>query len=98
LIVPQRRRRSPPAGRLLGSQPGQPVEAVKGYLNLYFSSAEFTQRWWTTCLKPGIASEAAHLGRAVMVEYSQPNSTSIHVGTAQRYPGEALARIWSSAD
>ncbi len=72
------------------------VEAVKGYLNLYFSTTEFARRTLQTVL-----SEAANYGRGqpkgerVMVEYAQPNTHhSFHIGHFRNaILGEALARI-----
>jgi len=58
------------------------VEAINGYLNLYFSTAEYAKRVVDTVL-----TEGDDYGRAesrqekVMVEYSQPNThKSFHVG------------------
>jgi len=58
------------------------IEAVNGYLNLYFSTADYAQRVVDTVLV-----EATDYGRGqdlhqrVMVEYSQPNThKSFHVG------------------
>ena len=66
---------------------GQPagfekLEAVKGYLNLYFSTAEYSRRVLDTVLSEG--SEFGHgskTGQRVMVEFSQPNThKAFHVG------------------
>ncbi len=66
---------------------GQPegfarVEAVRGYLNLYFSPAEFSRN-----LVDAVLAQGAHYGCAprrderVMVEFSQPNThKALHVG------------------
>ncbi len=58
------------------------VEAVRGYLNLYFSTAEYSRRVVDTVL-----AEKDHFGmhppnnQQVMVEYSQPNTHKpLHVG------------------
>ncbi len=58
------------------------IEAVKGYLNLYFSTAEFAQRVVDTVLDEEEAyGRQADRGKTVMVEYSQPNThKSFHVG------------------
>jgi arginyl-tRNA synthetase len=58
------------------------IEAVKGYLNLYFSTAEYAQKVVDTVLAEGAAyGEGADKGETVMVEYSQPNThKSFHVG------------------
>ena len=72
------------------------VEAVKGYLNLYFRPAEYTRRVVDTVL-----AQAADFGRGapkserVMVEYAQPNTHhSFHIGHSRNaLLGEALARL-----
>ena len=58
------------------------IDAVKGYLNLYFSTAEYAQR-----VVDAVLTEKEDYGRhrdrgeSVMVEYSQPNThKSFHVG------------------
>ena len=80
---------------------GQPVgfsrlEATRGYLNLYFSPAEFARRVVDTVLV-----QADGFGRGepkrerVMVEYAQPNTHhSFHIGHYRNVMlGEALARL-----
>ena len=72
------------------------IEAVKGYLNLYFLTEEYASRVVNTILKEG-----ANFGRGekkserVMVEYAQPNTHhSFHIGHARNaILGESLARI-----
>jgi len=72
------------------------VEAVKGYLNLYFTPADFTQR-----VVDNVLAEGANFGRGVskgeqvMVEFSQPNThKAFHVGHLRSaILGDALARI-----
>jgi arginyl-tRNA synthetase len=72
------------------------VEAVRGYLNLYFSVAEYANRVVDAVLEQG-----ANFGRGapreerVMVEYAQPNTHhSFHIGHARNaILGEALARL-----
>lgn len=66
---------------------GQPagferVEAVKGYLNLYFSSGEYAQRVIDEVLTRGPDfGRGAPIGKRVMVEFSQPNThKAFHVG------------------
>ena len=58
------------------------VEAVKGYLNLYFSTAEYARRVVDTILtEAGNYGRGADKHQTVMVEYSQPNThKSFHVG------------------
>ncbi len=72
------------------------TEAVKGYLNLYYSIAEFSSRVVDTIL-----SEADDFGRGtpkaerVMVEYANMNTHhSFHIGHFRNtILGEALARL-----
>ncbi len=81
----------------IGRVPGiNRVEAVNGYLNLYFSTGSYAARVIDTIVKRG-----AEFGRGeakserVMVEYAQPNTHhSFHIGHARNaLLGEALARI-----
>lgn len=72
------------------------IEAVKGYLNLYFSTEEYATRVVNTILKQG--AEFGHgekKSERVMVEYAQPNTHhSFHIGHARTtILGESLARI-----
>jgi arginyl-tRNA synthetase len=87
----------PGAGGTVGSIPGiSRVEAVKGYLNLYFTTSEYARR-----VVDEVLASRADFGRGaakterVMVEYSQPNTHhSIHIGHARTtLLGESLARI-----
>jgi arginyl-tRNA synthetase len=72
------------------------VEAVKGYLNLYFSSADFTQRVIDQVLEqgPDFGRDASR-GEQVMVEYSNPNThKAFHVGHLRSaILGDSLCRI-----
>jgi arginyl-tRNA synthetase len=72
------------------------VEAVKGYLNLYFDTREYARRGVDTVLeqKERFGSGAAS-GQRVMVEFSQPNThKAFHVGHLRSaILGDALARI-----
>jgi arginyl-tRNA synthetase len=81
----------------LGNQAGYShVEATKGYLNLYFSPAEYSKSLVDTVLEMG-----ADFGRGisknerVMIEYAQPNTHhSFHIGHFRNAVlGEALARL-----
>jgi arginyl-tRNA synthetase len=72
------------------------VEAVKGYLNLYFTTSEYARR----VVDEVLASEAdfgrgASKTERVMVEYAQPNTHhSFHIGHVRTaLLGESLARI-----
>ena len=98
LPVPQRAQEIAEQVRAeIGNMPGiSRVEAVKGYLNLYFTTAEYARR-----VVDEVLSAGADFGRGasktdrVMVEYSQPNMLhSFHIGHARNtILGEALARI-----
>ena len=81
----------------LGEPPGfSRVEAVKGYLNLYFSPAGFAQRVVDTVLELGKDfGRGASKDERVMVEYAQPNTHhSIHMGHFRNaILGEVLCRL-----
>jgi arginyl-tRNA synthetase len=81
----------------IGNVPGiSHIEAVKGYLNLYFATSEYASRVVDEVLASG-----ANFGRGapkderVMVEYAQPNTHhSFHIGHARNtILGEVLARL-----
>ncbi len=81
----------------LGDLPGfTRKEAVRGYLNLYYSPAEFSKQLVDTILE-----QAADFGRGgpkgerVMIEYAQPNMLhSFHIGHFRNaILGESLARL-----
>src|SRR5512143_2131264 len=81
----------------IGNVPGiSRVEAVKGYLNLYFTTSEYARR-----VVDEVLASRADFGRGepknerVMVEYSQPNMLhSFHIGHARNaLLGEVLARL-----
>ncbi len=96
--VPQRAQEiSEQIAAYLGSQPGfSHVEAVKGYLNLYFSPAEFARRVVDAVLEQGVNfGRGAPKGEQVMVEFSQPNThKAFHVGHLRSaILGDALCRI-----
>lgn len=84
---------------------GQPegferVEATKGYLNLFFSTAEYTQRLVDDVLAQGSAYGCgAPRGEQLMVEFSQPNThKAFHVGHLRSaILGDVLARILQCA-
>ena len=72
------------------------VEAVKGYLNLYFDNAEYARRVVDTVLEEKDRFGAGPAtGQRVMVEFSQPNThKAFHVGHLRSaILGDALARI-----
>jgi arginyl-tRNA synthetase len=85
----------------LGVPPGfSRVEAVKGYLNLYFSAGEYARRVVDEAIAKGerFGAGRSH-GEQVMVEFSHPNThKAFHVGHLRgTILGEALCRILSFA-
>jgi arginyl-tRNA synthetase len=72
------------------------IDAVKGYLNLYFKASEYTRR-----VVDEVLAQQSDFGRGytkgerVMVEYAQPNTHhSFHIGHHRNTVlGESLARI-----
>ncbi len=68
----------------LGEEPGDlsRVDAVKGYLNLYFSTSTFARRVVDTVLNQSTSyGRNPERDETVMVEYSQPNThKAFHVG------------------
>ncbi|MEW6241362.1 MAG: arginine--tRNA ligase [Chloroflexota bacterium] len=72
------------------------IEAVKGYLNVYFETSDYARR-----VVDEVLASCADFGRGpaknerVMVEYAQPNTHhSFHIGHARNtLLGEALARL-----
>lgn len=81
----------------LGTPPGYSrVEAVKAYLNCYFSASEYARRVVDTVLTQGADfGRGAVKGERVMVEYANTNTHhSFHIGHARNaLLGEALARL-----
>ncbi|MBE0409848.1 MAG: arginine--tRNA ligase, partial [Anaerolineales bacterium] len=72
------------------------VEAVKGYLNLYFQPSEFARRVVDRVLSLGTDfGRGSSKNERIMVEYAQPNTHhSFHIGHARNAVlGEALARL-----
>jgi arginyl-tRNA synthetase len=86
---------NPPEGPIYDSG-SYHVEAVKGYLNVYFDTQEYTRRLVDTVLeqKNRFGSGPA-TGQRVMIEFSQPNThKAFHVGHLRgTILGEALCRI-----
>ncbi len=76
------------------------VEAVKGYLNVYFATSDYARR-----VIGSVRASGADFGRGaakserVMVEYAQPNTHhSFHIGHYRNtILGEALARLMEFA-
>jgi arginyl-tRNA synthetase len=81
----------------LGKPPGfNRVEAVRGYLNLYFDTAEFSKRVVDSVLTQAENfGKGAPKGERVMVEYAQPNTHhSFHIGHFRNaILGEVLSRL-----
>ncbi len=72
------------------------VEAVKGYLNLYFVSSVYARRVVDEILSSGAKfGHGVAKNERVMVEYAQPNTHhSFHIGHARNaLLGESLARL-----
>lgn len=72
------------------------IDAVKAYLNLYFSTPEYAARVVNAVLDGGIHfGSGIRKNERVMVEYAQPNTHhSFHIGHARNTMlGESLARI-----
>lgn len=76
------------------------IEAVRGYLNLYFSTGEYARRVVDEVLAKGDRFGCAEPnGEQVMVEFSQPNThKAFHVGHLRSaILGDSLARILECA-
>jgi arginyl-tRNA synthetase len=72
------------------------VDAVKGYLNVYFNTSDYARRVIEEVLKSkSDYGRGESKGERVMVEYAQPNMLhSFHIGHARNTVlGEALARL-----
>ncbi len=72
------------------------IDAVKGYLNLYFSTSAYASRVVDEVLAARFDfGRGAAKAERVMVEYAQPNTHhSFHIGHARNaILGEALARL-----
>ncbi|MEZ0395050.1 MAG: arginine--tRNA ligase [Anaerolineales bacterium] len=72
------------------------VDAVKGYLNIYFETGAYARRVVETVLAAGVDfGRGAPKGERVMVEYAQPNTHhSFHIGHYRNtILGEVLARL-----
>ncbi len=89
------------AAAFLGTPKGfTHIEAVKGHLNLYFSSAEYSQGVIDRVLEQGPDyGHGAPKGQQVMVEFSQPNThKAFHVGHLRSaILGDVISRILAFA-
>ena len=86
--------------KLQGTPGFEKIEAVNGYLNLYFSSSEYFQRVVEEVLIKGADyGKNPHLNQQVMVEFSHPNThKAFHVGHLRSaFLGDVLARILETA-
>ena len=81
----------------LGSVAGiSHIEAVKGYLNVYFKTSDYALRVVDEVLNKGVEfGRGGAKSETVMVEYAQPNTHhSFHIGHARNtILGEVLARL-----
>jgi arginyl-tRNA synthetase len=89
------------AAQFLGIPAGfAQVEALKGYLNLYFSPGEYVRRVVDSVLEQGEHfGSGKRRGERVMVEFSQPNThKAFHVGHLRSaILGDSLCRIYEIA-
>jgi len=72
------------------------IEAIKGYLNVYFNTSDYARRVIDEVLKSkSDFGRGESKGERIMVEYSQPNLLhSFHIGHARNtILGEVLARL-----
>ncbi|MBM3124056.1 MAG: arginine--tRNA ligase [Chloroflexi bacterium] len=72
------------------------IEAVKGYLNLYFETNEYATRVVNSVIASGSQfGKSLPKNERVMVEYAQPNTHhSLHIGHARTtLLGESVSRI-----
>jgi arginyl-tRNA synthetase len=96
--VPQRAQEMAEQAKVqIGSVTGvSHMEAVKGYLNVYFETADYARRVVEEVLASGVDfGRGAAKGEKLMVEFSQPNThKAFHVGHLRSaILGDSLARI-----
>ncbi len=81
----------------MGTPPGfERIEAVRGYLNLYFQTPEYSRRVTDAILQQGADyGRSPARGEQVMVEFSQPNThKAFHVGHLRSaILGDVIARL-----
>ena len=97
--VPQRAQEiAAAAAQFLGTPAGfTQVEAVKGYLNLFYTPGDYARRVVDTVLDQGASfGRGEQRSERVMVEFSQPNThKAFHVGHLRSaILGDALCRIY----
>lgn len=76
------------------------IEAVNGYLNLYFSPSDYSRRVIDEVLSSGPDyGKGQPLGKKIMFEFSQPNThKAFHVGHLRSaFLGDVLSRISEAA-
>lgn len=87
--------------KYLGDLSGfEKIEAVKGYLNLYFSSEDYARRVVDQVLEQGEKFGCgSDIGERIMVEFSQPNThKAFHVGHLRNVIlGHAMCNLLESA-
>ncbi|MBI4732328.1 MAG: arginine--tRNA ligase [Chloroflexi bacterium] len=97
VVVPQRAQEIAEQVKGQMDTPGiSRVEAVKGYLNLYFSTNEYAHRVVDTVLDQNTSfGSGPRTGSRVMLEFSHPNThKAFHVGHLRgTILGESLCRI-----
>lgn len=88
------------AAKLQGVEGFEKIEAVNGYLNVYFSTADYARRVILQVLvEGGQYARGERLGQRLMVEFSHPNThKAFHVGHLRSaFLGDAVARILDAA-
>ena len=100
--IPQRAQEiAAAAAQFLGTPAGfTQVEAVKGYLNLFYTPGDYARRVVDTVLDQGASfGRGERRSERVMVEFSQPNThKAFHVGHLRSaILGDALCRIYDFA-
>ena len=88
------------AKHLAGTPGFEKIEAVNGYLNLYFSTADYFTRVINSVLDEGVNyGHGERLNQRIMVEFSHPNThKAFHVGHLRSaFLGDVLARILDAA-
>ncbi len=88
------------ASHLQGSSGFEKIEAVKGYLNLYFSTNDYSRHVLNSILtEKDNYGHGERLHQRIMVEFSHPNThKAFHVGHLRSaFLGDALARILEAA-
>jgi arginyl-tRNA synthetase len=100
--IPQRAQAIAEAvSKFLGTPEGfSQVEAIKGYLNLYYEPGEYARRAVDEVIEQGKRfGSGERRGERVMIEFSQPNThKAFHVGHLRSaILGDALCRIYDFA-